>query len=294
MAENNALDKSAKIGFIGLGWMGSNFAKRLVEGGWSLEVFDIDAGRVDALDGAEGANCAEEIVGNCQVVLTSLPNSDVFEAVVRDQLIPNARREQLFVDLGTSRLEPTRGFAREMGERGASLLDAPVSGDPRQPVYMFVGGERDAFERVRPVLETIADPAHLTLGGESGAGQVLKAVNQLAMGLVQAAWLETLSFATCQGVDADRVGEAVGGEGGWRRTLREVAGRIAAGEAEGMDLKFAELPYFLDAAKQAEMDLPLTEALYEYCKPGPRNWRDNMNRPYVSFWHMLERGGCSG
>ncbi|MBM3457751.1 MAG: NAD(P)-dependent oxidoreductase, partial [Armatimonadetes bacterium] len=145
----------------------------------------------------------------------------------------------------------------------------------------------EAFRQVRPLLEILADPAHLTWAGPGGAGQILKGVNQLAMGLVQAAWLETISYGTRQGLDPETVGRAVGGETGWRAALAQAAHRVAEGRAEQDDLKFAELPYFLDAAERAGMPLPLTRALFEFCDPGPREWQDNMNRPYVSFWHML-------
>ena len=154
---------------------------------------------------------------------------------------------------------------------------------------MFAGGDAEAFATARPVLETLADPEHLTYCGESGAGQIIKGVNQLAMGLVQGAWLETISYATRQGISADLVAKAVGGASGWRAELAAHATRIAAGDGEKNDLKFAELPYFLRAAEAAKIDMPLTSALYHYCSPGPRDSRDNMNRPYVSFWHMLNR-----
>jgi 3-hydroxyisobutyrate dehydrogenase-like beta-hydroxyacid dehydrogenase len=114
-------------------------------------------------------------------------------------------------------------------------------------------------------------------------------VNQLSMGIVRAAWLEAVSFATRQGIDPQTVKRAVGGAEGWRAELAGVSQQIADGKVEGQDLKFAELPYFLQAAEQAGLDLPLTRALFEFCDPGPRDWRDNMNRPYVSFWHMLNR-----
>ena len=81
----------------------------------------------------------------------------------------------------------------------------------------------------------------------------------------------------------------MGGPAGWRAEFVAHAQHIAAGDGEKNDLKFAELPYFLRAAQAAGIDLPLTAALYGYCAPGPRNWRDNMNRPYTSFWHMLNQ-----
>jgi 3-hydroxyisobutyrate dehydrogenase-like beta-hydroxyacid dehydrogenase len=172
------------------------------------------------------------------VVLTSLPDSDVFETVARETFVPLARAGQVFVDLGTW-LRP----AREIAARGRkAFLSAAVSGDPRTPVYMFAGGDAAAFERVRPLLETLADPAHLILAGPSGAGQILKGVNQLSMGVVRAAWLEAVSYATRQGIDAATVAAAVGGDAGWRRELADTARLIAEGKAEGQDAKFASCP----------------------------------------------------
>ena len=166
MSAAREIDRTCRIGFIGLGWMGSNFANRLVDAGWQLRVYDIDPERKSAISGAEGADTAAELVETCDVVLMSLPNSEVFESVMEAQVLPGADGGMIVVDLGTSRVGPTRRFAAEMDSLGAALLDAPVSGDPRKPVYMFVGGKREAFDRVRALLETLADPAHLTVGGD--------------------------------------------------------------------------------------------------------------------------------
>ncbi|TVR46583.1 MAG: NAD(P)-dependent oxidoreductase [Puniceicoccaceae bacterium] len=278
------------IGFIGLGHMGSNFARRLLEAGHRLTVFDAVPEKREALLQA-GASAAEDtaaLVRECSLVLASLPNSRVTEQVLENDVLPHLRPGTIVVDLGTTEVGATRKLAAAFQARQAFLLDAPVSGDPRHPVHIFVGGEESAFDRARPLLAVLAHPDHLTLGGPSGAGQILKGVNQLCMGLVSAAWLEAISFATRQGIDPETVGRAVGGESGWRRQLVELSRKIAGGKGEHDDLKFAELPYFLKAAEEAGLALPLTRALFEFCDPGPRDWRDNMNRPYVSFWHMLQ------
>jgi 2-hydroxy-3-oxopropionate reductase len=279
------------IGFIGLGWMGSHFAGRLLQAGWHLQVYDIVAQKCAALAdlGATAADGADQVVRECDVVFTSLRSSAVFGTVAEQTIVPFGRPEQVIVDLGTTEVELTRRIASALAAKGATLLDAPVSGDPRRPVYIFVGGKAGAFERVKPLLQVLADPDHLTLTGGSGAGQILKGVNQLAMGLVQAAWLEVVSYATRQDIDPQTIGQAVGGATGWRADLAQVCGQIADGKGDLNDLKFAELPYFLHAAEQAGLHLPLTRALFEFCDAGPRDWRDNMNRPYVSFWYMLNR-----
>lgn len=276
-------------GLIGLGHMGSNFARRLVAAGWPLRVRDVVAERAAAL-GAVGAHVAAstaELVAVCDVVLTSLRTSDLTVQVMQTELLPAARSGQVFVDLGTTRVTDTRRLAEAFAAKGAALVDAPVSGDPRKPVYMFVGGAEDAVGRARPVLEVIADAAHLTHAGASGAGQILKGVNQLAMGLVSAAWLETLSFAVRQGVDAAVVQQAVGGSAGFRAVLAAEAQRVMDQEAEGQDCKQAELAYFLDAARAAGIALPLTAALHAFTSVGAPRWRDNMDRPYESFWWRL-------
>lgn len=296
MMASTPITKDHLIGFIGLGWMGSNFAGRLVQAGWRLEVFDIVPHKRAAVadKGAVAAGSVDQIVRECDVVFTSLPNSEVFETVAEQSLIPLARPGQVMVDLGTTRLGPTRQIAAALAGKGAALLDAPVSGDPRRPVYIFAGGEAGAFERIKPLLQVLADPDHLTHAGPSGSGQILKGVNQLCLGVARAAWLESISFATRQGIDPQIIKQAVGGAQGWRAELAELSQQIADGKGEQHDLKLAELPYFLHAAEESSLDLPLTRALFEFCNPGPRNWRDNMNRPYVSFWHMLNRNQSEG
>ena len=295
MIDPTPVSKDNLIGFIGLGWMGSNFAKRLVEAGWRLVVFDIDTQKRSALAdrGCVAAESASQVVRETDFVFTSLPSSRVFETVAGESILPLAQAGQVIVDLGTTRLAPTRQTAAALTEKGGALLDAPVSGNPRTPLYIFVGGETVAFERAKPVLQVLAHPDHLTHAGPSGAGQILKGVNQLSMGVVQAAWLEAISYATRQGIDAETIKQAVGGAEGWRADLARVTQQIGDGKGEGQDLKFAELPYFLEAAKQAGINLPLTQALFQFCDPGPRDWRDNMDRPYASFWHMLNRTGSA-
>ncbi len=289
------VDRNQLVGFVGLGWMGSHFAERLLVAGWRLAVFDrvVEKCAVLAASGAQVGASTEELVRGCGVVLFSLPNSAVFEEVVAQSVVPLARAGQIIVDLGTTELWATRRLAAALAARGAFLLDAPVSGDPRSGVHVFVGGEEPAFHRVGSLLRELAGSSPVTLGGGSGSGQILKGINQLCMGLVRAAWLEAVSFATRQGLSPEIVKQAVGGAGGWRGELAGIAQQIAEGKGEQNDLKFAELPYFLRAAEGAGIELPLTRALFEFCEPGPRDWRDNMGRPYVSFWHMLNRSGKS-
>jgi 3-hydroxyisobutyrate dehydrogenase-like beta-hydroxyacid dehydrogenase len=120
-----------------------------------------------------------------------------------------------------------------------------------------------------------------------GAGQIVKGVNQLGMALISAACMEAVAFGVASGIDAGILGAAVGGENGFRREIADVAAQVVRGRATSYDAKYAELPYFLEQARVAGFKIPLTDALHAFCESGPSQWRDTMNRPYVSFWHQL-------
>ena len=125
--------------------------------------------------------------------------------------------------------------------------------------------------------------------GPSGSGQIVKGVNQLAMGLGDAAFMEAMAFGVCAGVDPSAIREAVGMGEGWRGQFDRIAKRIIDGEGGTLVVKYPELPYFLAAAEASMFEIPLTEALYEFCKKANYEMFDNMNRPSRSFWRTLTK-----
>ena len=285
-----------RIGFIGLGNMGGRMAKNLHDAGYPLIGYDIDTEKCEAL-AATGANVGEdttEVVKNSDVVMTSLRSSDVFCSVAEQHFIPNAREDQVFIDLGTTEVERTRDLGTALTEKGATLIDAPVSGGPHGSetgtLRIFVGGEASAVEKCRPILEVLGEPEYVVYCGPSGSGQVVKGVNQLAMGLGAAAYMEAMAFGVCAGVDPVAIRNVVGMGSGWRGEFDRIAKRIIDGEGKRLVVKYPELPYFLAAAKAAGFEIPLTEALYEFCKNGDYEMLDNMNRSSRSFWHELTKG----
>ena len=282
------------VGFIGLGRMGGGMAMNLTKAGYPMTVFDLDASRqADCVAaGAAAAGSAAEVVGRCDVVLTSLPSSAVFVQVAEADLVPNARAGQTFIDMGTTEAPQTRRLAAALAEKGAALLDAPVSGGPRgvaeRKLHVFVGGDPVVYERCRPILVALgADPERTAWCGPSGCGQAVKGVNQLAMGLVSAAYLEAVAFGVRAGADPQAIERTVGGDEDFRRRVAAIARKARDGSANDVLIKFPELPYFLREARERGFAMPMTEALLAFCDPGPRNWVDNMNRPRVAFWHQL-------
>lgn len=283
------------IGFIGLGTMGGRMAKNLHNAGYPLIGYDIDAAKCTAL-AATGATVGQdtaEVVRNSDVIMTSLRSSDVFCSVAEQHLIPNAREGHVFIDLGTTEVERTRELATAFAERGAALIDAPVSGGPHGSetgtLRIFVGGDAAVVEKCRPILEVLGEPKYVVYCGPSGSGQIVKGVNQLAMGLGAAAYMEAMAFGVCSGVDPKAIREVVGMGDGWRGEFDSIAKRIIDGGGKTLVVKYPELPYFLAAAEASGFEIPLTKALYEFCKNGNYEMFDNMNRPSRSFWRTLTK-----
>jgi len=277
------------LGFLGLGQMGGRMIRNLLAADYRVVAFDPNEERLAAAvaAGALAAADASDAVRRGEVVLVSLRSSEMFVSVCESDMLPNARAGQVFLDLGTTEAPETRRLAAAFAERGAILLDTPVSGAPGPGMRVFMGGDREACERCRPILAATADPERIVYCGPSGTGQAVKTVNQLGMGLVAAAYLEAVAFGFLAGADPEAVIQGVGGDEGWRKELAEVARQARDGKADDILVKFPELPYFLREAKERGFQAPMTQALFEFLDAGPRDWVDNMDRPRVAFWHQL-------
>lgn len=283
-----------KIGFIGLGAMGGAMTVTLLTAGYQVYAFDLDAVRLStAVDaGARAVGSIAELVALSDVIATSLPSSDAWVRVAEQKLLPCVRPGQVVIDFGTVTPPETRRLAQLFADKGVDLLDVPVSGGPGGAqsgrLYMFAGGPPATVERCRPILEAVGGTEHLTYCGPAGCGQVVKGVNQLMMGLVDAAYLEAIAFGVNAGIDAPVIAQAIGSEGRWRKDFSAIARRIAEGQGDHVGVKFRELPYFLREAEEAGFPLPLTKLLWEFCDKGERIVIDD-NRPAPSFWHELTK-----
>lgn len=280
------------IGVIGLGAMGGGIVSTLLRARYELCVYDIDSSRLErAADaGAPPGADAASVVRSCDVLLLSLPSSAVTVQVLEDEVLPAAGRGCVVIDLGTTVVRETQRLCRLFRERGVALLDAPVSGGPvgaaTGGLFMFVGGDREAVDGNWKLLSVLAG-SRLTYCGPSGSGQITKAVNQLAMGLVDAAFLEAIAFGVTAGVDAAVLLNAVGGDAGFRRQFRAIADSVISGNAESIDAKFAEFPYFLDEADRRGFDAPVLRSLAGHLRDRAKTHRDTMGRPFPPLWNAL-------
>lgn len=280
------------LGFIGLGAMGGPMARNLMQAGYHVCGFDLDPGRIAAcvVDGMTAASDLPDVIGHSDIVLTSLPSSQAFVTVAENEILPRLRRGQIVIDLGTTVVTAFRRLAARFAGQGVDLIDAPVSGGPggvmSKQLYMFLGGPEAIIQQCMPVLIAIGGPERITYCGPVGCGQVVKGVNQLMMGLGNAAYLEALAFGVNAGVEAAVIRQAIGATGRWRADLSATAAQVAAGKGEQVGVKFRELPYFLQTAAESGFSLPLAEILYRFCEAGERVVIDD-NRPAPSFWHEL-------
>jgi 3-hydroxyisobutyrate dehydrogenase-like beta-hydroxyacid dehydrogenase len=195
---------SESIGFIGLGNMGGRMTARLIEAGRDVLGYDVDAGRAGQL-GARPAGSIGEVGRDSDIVLLSLPDSHVVEAVVRgdDGLLAQARDGQVIVDLSTSSPASTRALHGELAERGAIYLDAGISGGAaaadKGQLTLMVGGSKSVLESVRPVLDTFS--AKVFHCGDPGTGHTAKVLNNFLNAVALSATSEVMVAGKKAGLD---------------------------------------------------------------------------------------------
>jgi len=204
-----------KIGFIGLGIMGKPMARNLLSAGYSLVVYNRSKGPMKELEesGAGGASSAKEVASQTDVVITMLPDSAVVSQVILRPagVIEGAKPNSIMIDMSTIDYKVTRKIAAEVEAKGMEMLDAPVSGGEQGAIdgtlSIMVGGKREVFENCLDIFHAMGkNVVHV---GDIGAGQVVKACNQIVTGLTLAAVAEALVLGTKAGVDPKLIVEAI-------------------------------------------------------------------------------------
>jgi len=257
---------------IGLGIMGAPMARNLLRAGFPLVVWNRTAARADALvaEGAHRADCPREVVERAAIAITMLSDSPDVAQVYRapDGVLAGlgsrpagAGRPPVLVDMSTIAPRVARELAQEAAERGAAMLDAPVSGGDvgarEGTLSIMVGGEAQALATARPVLETLG--TRVTHVGDSGAGQIVKACNQIVVGLTLEALGEALVLGSKAGVDPAAIVEALGGGLAASRLLEVRGSKLLARDfAPGfkLDLHAKDLAIALATARELGVALP--------------------------------------
>jgi 3-hydroxyisobutyrate dehydrogenase-like beta-hydroxyacid dehydrogenase len=197
---------SNEIGFIGLGNMGGRMTARMVEKGRPVIGYDVRAGLAEKL-GARPAASVAEVTDTADIVLLSLPDSQVVESVTGggDGLIAHARDGQVVVDLSTAAPSSTQAIHGELAAKGVAYLDAGISGGAaaadKGTLTLMVGGEAEALDRVRPVLESFS--SGIFYCGASGSGHTAKLLNNFLNAVSLAATAEVMVAGKKAGLDLE-------------------------------------------------------------------------------------------
>lgn len=227
----------APLGFIGLGMMGASMAANLHRAGFVLRVHTRSRHRAAPLEAAGAAWAATPLdaARGAACVAICVPDTSDVEAVLfgAGGVAAGLAEGAVVLDFSTIDAEATRGFARRLlAERGAFLLDSPVSGGPQgardATLTCMVGGDGRAFEAALPVLRAVGRT--ITHLGPSGAGQVCKAANQLILAATMQAVAEALALGRAAGLDPGTMRAALLGGSARSVVLEKHALRMIEGD----------------------------------------------------------------
>ncbi len=256
-----------RVGIVGLGIMGSAYARNLLKAGFPVSGTDVSprarAALVEA--GGEVVASADDLGAGCEFILLALPTADSLEAVA-ETLAGTARTGAILCEMGTLPLAAKESARTRLAKRGAILLDCPVSGTGAQAatgdLVIYASGERAACERARPVLEAFSRQTRYI--GPFGAGTKLKFVANLLVTIHNLASAEAMVLAKRAGLDLALVREAVSAGAGQSRIfdLRAplmVEGRFKPATAK-LSVHIKDVRLILDFARELGAPAPLMEA----------------------------------
>ncbi|EFH83638.1 3-hydroxyisobutyrate dehydrogenase [Ktedonobacter racemifer DSM 44963] len=199
------------IGFIGIGHMGSHMVPRLLRAGYHLTVYDRTAERARAMGqlGALVAETPRELAASCEVIISCVTNDSALEAVMLapDGALAGAHASSVIIDMSTVAPQTSRHLFQAARAKGVSMIDAAVSGSVPQveqgSLVIFVGGERETYERCKPILDVLGKQSIYL--GSSGKGTTMKLVVNMLLGLGRQALAEALVLGEKAGLERDQL-----------------------------------------------------------------------------------------
>jgi 2-hydroxy-3-oxopropionate reductase len=260
------------VGFIGLGIMGKPMAHNLLEAGYALVVHNRSRPPVDELAaaGATPAWSPREVAQGSDVVITMLPDSPEVEQVALGSggLIEGAHPGLIHVDMSTIAPAVAVRVADALAEQGVRCLDAPVSGGDlgaRQgTLSIMVGGDEATFAQVEPIFEVLGKS--VVLCGPNGAGQTVKACNQVLVAVTIAGVSEALVLGAKAGVDPAKIVQVLSGGLARCGVLENRGQRMVTGDFEPgfrVRLHYKDLNIVRQTSKDYGVPLPVTAVVHE-------------------------------
>ena len=267
------------VGFIGLGIMGHPMAGHILKAGYPLIVYNRTRSKTQELasQGAQVQDSAAEVAAQSEVIITMVFDSPDVEEVVAgpEGVVKGIKPHSVVIDMSTISPEVERKLGGKLRRLECDLVDAPVSGGDigarDGTLAIMAGGDKEVFERVRPILEVMGS---VTYCGELGCGQLTKMCNQILVSANLLGVSEALAFAQTHGLDPEVVIEAIkeGAAGSWQ--LANLGPKILQRDfAPGfmVDLMLKDLRLILDSAASREGSLPATALVRKFLKSAQAN-----------------------
>ncbi len=254
-----------KIGFVGLGNMGEPICRRLLESGFEASIYDVNTEAVSNLGdtAAEPAENLKALAASADVVLLSLPDSDVVERAVlgNEGLAHGLSSGKVLIDTSSSRPSSTRTIAGKLAEAGIEMLDAPISGGVLRAeegkLAVMVGGKREVFERCYEVFQAFGEKIFHV--GDHGAGHLVKSLNNLLSATTLASAAEAVILASKAGIAPETLLEVLNAGNGRSYSTEVKFPRFilnrAFDDGFALDLMAKDLKLALETA--AEIDHPM-------------------------------------
>ena len=290
------------VGFIGLGNMGGGMSANIQRAGYPMVVYALreEAAKQLLAGGARLANSPAEVASLCDITLTSLPGPKEVESVSTgpEGVLEGMKLGGIYIDLSTSRPTLIREIEPKFRQKGCHVLDAPVSGGKSGAasgnLAVMVGGEREIFDRVKPILDSFGDKVFYA--GSIGAGSVAKLVHNMIGHGVRQAIAEGLTLGVKAGVDAEALWECVRrGSLGRMSGLHEgIARTVFTGEFDppsfALELSRKDIGLATDLGREFNVPMPVANLAEQIAIQGMnRGWggRDSS----VTFLLQEEQAG---
>jgi 3-hydroxyisobutyrate dehydrogenase len=265
-----------RVGFVGLGTMGGAMAANAARAGFQVSAWNRTPGRADELAdlGVQMGRSPAGVAAASDVVITIVSDTPDVEAVLfgPDGVAAGAEHGSLVVDMSTISPSATRDFAARLAQTDVAMLDAPVSGGSegarKGTLSIFVGGSADDLERARPVLDSLGTT--ITHVGPIGAGQAVKAVNQVILAGTYLGVAEGIVLALKSGLDVEQVVGALSGGAAQSWVLANRSGRMLENDYPlgfKVSLHRKDLGIALGMARELGASLPVS-ALCEAIEAG--------------------------
>jgi 3-hydroxyisobutyrate dehydrogenase len=281
-----------KIGFIGLGTMGNPMSKNILNAGYELFVYDVNSSAVEKLVNActaKPCSSPKEVGEKSEVVITMLPNSKIVEEVILGEngVSEGLTAGSIVIDMSSSQPSSTKKIAETLKQMDISMLDAPVSGGPpgaaSGKLSIMVGGEKDIYQACLPLLKVMGDKIFHV--GNSGAGHIVKAVNNLLFGATLAAACEAMILGVKSGIDPEKLVEVISVSSGRCYALNTKFPNIVFPRhfkpGFTTDLLYKDLDIALTLAKELKVPAPVSNVAQQLYLTGQQKGYGSLDNTSV-------------